>query len=93
MTDRQPSERKPPKSKTGGPLKKGWTTGACATAAASGVAVGGAPGTAVAVGTLVGVAVGSSCPHAATKRSIDIRAPSAIADLPVLIPYLPGSVE
>ncbi|MCH7550832.1 MAG: cobalt-precorrin-5B (C(1))-methyltransferase [Proteobacteria bacterium] len=35
MTDRQPSERKPPKSKTGGPLKKGWTTGACATAAAT----------------------------------------------------------
>ena len=35
MTNRQPSERKPPKSKTGGPLKKGWTTGACATAAAT----------------------------------------------------------
>ncbi len=30
MTDRQPSERKPK-----GPLKKGWTTGACATAAAT----------------------------------------------------------
>ena len=35
MTDRQSSERKPPKSKSGGPLKKGWTTGACATAAAT----------------------------------------------------------
>ena len=35
MTVGQASERKPPKSKSGGPLKKGWTTGACATAAAT----------------------------------------------------------
>ena len=33
MSDGQPSGRKSPKSKTGAPLKKGWTTGACATAA------------------------------------------------------------
>ena len=30
-----PSERKPPKNDSKGPLKKGWTTGACATAAAT----------------------------------------------------------
>ena len=30
-----PSERKPPKNDSKGPLRKGWTTGACATAAAT----------------------------------------------------------
>ncbi len=31
----RPSERKPPKNNSKGPLRKGWTTGACATAAAT----------------------------------------------------------